>query len=298
MNELKDIIKKYNFNVRKYKKIGNAHIIYTDKGNYCLKKKKKHNAKDVINYLRAKQFNNILDIKSDDNDEFEITNYIEEIPFLIEDKAIEAIYLMSMLHNKTTFYKSISLDDVKCFYESHIDTIFNTRNYFDNLCYIFDENLFLAPSNYLFIRNITVIFNCLDYSKYYIEKWYDIVKDKTSKRVVMNHNNLDLSHIVIGNNPYIINWNDSSIDSPVMDLYSFFKKNFSNINISSLFAAYNSKYQLLKEEMFLLFSLLLLPDRIEFSENEICNTKIVYNNYRYLSSVMSFVSQYNLKYNK
>ena len=249
-------------------------------------------------YLKAKQFNNILDIECDDSDRFEITRYVEEVPFLIEDKAMEAVYLLSMLHNKTTFYKSISLDDVKCFYERHCDEIINLRDYFNNLCYIFDENLFLSPSNYLFIRNVTVIFNALDSSKYYIDKWYDIMKDKNSKRVVMNHNNLELSHIIIGDHPYIINWNNASVDSPVMDLYNFFRKNFFNINIESLFLVYNSKYQLTTDELFLLFSLLLLPLKVDFSGWEIENTKNVYDTYRYLDSVISFVSKYNLKYDK
>ena len=298
MNDLRNIIKKYNFNIKKYKKIGNVHILCTNNGTYCLKERKRKDIKKIIEYLKAKQFHNILDIKSDDRDDFEITDYIEEVPFLKEDKAMEAVYLISMLHNKTTFYKSISLDEVKCFYENHIDKIIDLRNYIDNLCYSFDENLFLSSSQYLFIKNITILFNSLDYSKHYIEKWYNIVKNKTSKRVVMNHNNLDLSHIIIGNKPYIINWNKASIDSPVMDLYSLFKKNFLDININSLFNVYTSKYQLLKEEMFLLFSLLLLPEKIEFSDCEIHNTKIVYDHYKYLSSVMSFVSEYNLKYNK
>lgn len=298
MNDLKDIIKKYNFCVKGYKRLGKVHILYTDKGVFCLKEKQRSDIKEVIEYLKAKQFNNVLDIECDNCDKFEITRYVEEVPFLLEDKAMEAIYLLSMLHNKTTFYKSISLDEVKCFYENVSDKIMELREYYNNLCYIFDENLFLSPSNYLFVRNVSVIFNSLDYSKYYIDKWYDIMKDKNSKRVVLDHNNLELSHIIIGDNPYIINWNKASIDTPVMDLYYFFRKNFLNINMESLFSAYNSKYQLSQDEMLLLFSLLLIPFKIELSNYEIENTKIVYDSYRYLSCVNSFVSKYNLKYDK
>ena len=296
MNELKKIIKKYRFNVKKYKKIGKTHIISTDNETYCLKRKERKDLDKILGYLKAKQFNNILNVNQDD--EYEFTNYIEELPILDEDKAMEAIYLMSMLHNKTTFYKSISLDDVKCFYENQIDKIVELKSYFDNLCYIYDSDLFLAPSKYLFIRNVTVLFNALDYSKIYINKWYDIAKNKNNKRVVMNHNNLELSHIIVSNNSYLLNWNKATIDTPIMDLFHFFKNNFLIININSLFKTYNSKYQLLPEELFLLFSLLLLPDKIEFSSNEINNTKEVYNIYKYLSNVMNFISEYDLKYNK
>lgn len=296
MNELKKIIKKYGFNVKKYRKNGKIHIISTDNGTYCLKKKQRDDLDKIMSYLKAKQFNNVLNVNQDD--EYEITNYIEELPVLNEDKAMEAIYLMSMLHNKTTFYKSISLDDVKCFYENQVDKIIELKSYFDNLCYIYDSDLFLSPSRYLFIRNISFLFNALDYSKLYINKWYDIVKNKNNKRVVMNHNNLDLSHIIMSNNSYLLNWNKATIDSPIMDLYNFFKNNFLHININSLFSVYNSKYQLLQEELFLLFSLLLLPNKIEFSSSEINNTKEVYDLYKYLYNIMDFISEYNVKYNK
>lgn len=298
MNDLKEIIKKYGFAVNKYKRVGNLHILYTDKGNFCLKKKKRQDIADIISYLKAKHFNNVLEFLSDENDEFEVTRYISEVPLLNEDKAMEAIYLISMLHNKTTFYKSISLDEVKCFYEQKVDEITNLKSYFDNLCYIFDENLFMSPSQYLFVRNITILYNALDYSKYYIDKWYNIMKNKTTKRVVMNHNNLELSHVISSDNTYFINWNEASIDVPIMDLYKFFRNNFLLIDICSLFQVYTSKYQLFKEEYYLLFSLLLIPLNFEFLDCEIENTKMVYDNYKYLSSVLSFISKNNLENNK
>lgn len=298
MNDLREVIDKYGFGVKKYKQIGSVHILYTDNGTYCLKKKKREDIKDVINYLKAKQFNNILLPKSDNSDRYEITDYIEEVPFLEEDKAMEAIYLISMLHNKTTFYKSISLDEVKCFYEKNTNHIIEMKNYYESLCYRYEENLFLSPSQYLFIRNITVIFNALDYSKFYIDKWYDIAKTKNSRRVAMNHNNLELSHVIVGENPYIINWNDASIDMPIMDLYYFFRKNFLSINMFSLFQVYTSKYQLLAEEIFLLFSLLLIPEKLELKDYDIYNTRVVYDNYKYLSNVLDFISKNNLKYDK
>lgn len=150
-----------------------------------------------------------------------MTPYINEIPMQDEDKATEMMYILSMLHNKTTFYKSISLDEVKCFYEDHVDKLLQIRNYYDNLCYMYDENKFLSPSEYLLIRNIAQIFNTIDLSKHFIELWYTIAKEKTSKRMSLNHNNLDLSHILVGDNSYLISWNRANFDSPVNDLASF-----------------------------------------------------------------------------
>lgn len=298
MNDLKEIITKYGFIVNKYKKTGNIHILDTNKGVFCLKKKKRKDINNVISYLKAKQFNNILEFLSDESDDYEVTRYIQEVTLPDEDKAMEAIYLISMLHNKTTFYKSISLDEVKCFYEKQTDNITSLKSYFDNLCYIFDENAFMSPSQYLFVRNITVLYNALDYSKHYIDKWYNVMKNKTTKRVVMNHNNLDLTHIISSEHTYFINWNNASYDTPIMDLYMFFRTNFLHIDICALFEVYISKYQLFKEEYFLLFSMLLIPLNFEFIDCEIENTKMVYDNYKYLSQVLSFVSKNNLENNK
>lgn len=298
MNSLKNIIKKYGFVVKKYKRLGKVHILDTDKGVYCLKRKENKNIDNIHHYLKSKHFNNILDFKSDEEDEFEITRYVSNVSILNEEKAMEAIYLMSMLHNRTTFYKSISLDEVKCFYEEFLDRINDIRNYYDNVCYMVDENLFMSPSQYLLVRNISLIYISLDYSKKFIDKWYDIMKDKSSKRVVMNHNNLELSHVLIDENPYLINWNKASFDTPVMDLYSFFRNNFLYINIDSLFNVYISKYQLLKEEYFLLFSFLLVPSKLNFNNSEIENTKNIYDCYIYLSNIREFISRNNLKENK
>ena len=156
MNSTRDFSRKYNLSVNKHKIIGNRKILYTNKGIYSLKKKKRKDLNKIFDYLKAKQFNNILENKSDELDSYEVTDYIEEINFPIEEKAQEAIYLLSILHNKTTFYKNISLDEVKCFYEEHIEKINGVRNHIDNLCHLYDEDLFLSPSRYLFLRNITL----------------------------------------------------------------------------------------------------------------------------------------------
>jgi len=298
MNNVRNFSRKYKISIKKYKMVGKTKILYTDNGTYCLKPKERKDINKVIDYLKTKQFNNILDFRSDDCDEYEITDYIEEIEVPKEEKAMEAIYLISMLHNKTTFYKNISLDEVKCFYEEHINKIKDIRNYIDNLCYMYDNNLFPSPSEYIFLRNVTLLYNSLDYSKHYINKWYEIMKNKSSRRIVMNHNNLDLSHLLIGKNPYLINWNNAILAPPVVDLCTFFKKNYQDINIQSLLGVYTSKYQLLQEEYFLLFALLLLPEKIELTEIEIENTRIIYNYYKYISLVLEFVSNYDLKCNK
>ena len=48
MNELKKIIRKYGFNVKKYKQNGKIHIISTDSGTYCIKKKQREDLDKIL----------------------------------------------------------------------------------------------------------------------------------------------------------------------------------------------------------------------------------------------------------
>lgn len=294
MNDIREIIDKYQFVVKKYKKKGNVHILDTDNGRFCLKKKCDNKVYETIKYLKSKHFNNFVDFYSEENDRFCITKYIDDDNLLKEDKAIELIYLISMLHNRTTFYKSISLDEVKCFYEEKINQLNDIRNYYDNLCYVFDNDVFISPSKYLLLRNISLIFKSVDYSKKYLDMWYEIMKNKKSKRVVLNHNNLDLSHILISGVSYLINWEKAYFDTPVVDLCHFFRKEFLNVDIKMLFNVYLSKYQFLKEEFCLLNSVLLIPFIIEFDNYEIENSKKVYELVCYLNYIKDFVLENNL----
>lgn len=295
-NDLKKVIKKYGLVVNKYKNIGKVYFLDTDKGNFCLKKK--IDDKGIYSYLKSRKFNNFLEGKADREDYYEITDYVCCSLYSKEEKALEMIYLISMLHNKTTCYKRISIDDVKSFYESFIENIENIKNYYYNFFDEFECDVFLSPSKYLFIRNCSYIYSSLDSCRKCIDKWYFIMKDKSTRRVVLNHNNLELEHLLINENSYLINWENAVFDSPVIDLHNFIRNNYYYIDVESLFRIYISKYQLFSEEYYLLFSLLLLPNKFGFDKDEITNTKNGYNFFSYLTTVTKFVSSYELKNNK
>ena len=57
------------------------------------------------------------------------------------------------------------------------------------------------------------------YSKNELEKWYELVKNSHKKRLVVLHNNLDLSHFLRNSKSYLISWDKSKIDIPIFDLY-------------------------------------------------------------------------------
>ena len=273
------------------KKIDNLEII-SNYDNVICRKKINYNINNVYNYLKSRNFKNILDYQL--NNGYVVRNYIEEINITKEDKLNELIYIISMLHTKTTHYKTVSINDIKIFYEKMTDEIIDIKKYYNNICEKYDHFIFLRPSIYYLINNISIILISLDNSKYFLDKWYEIIKDKKRKRVVLNHNNLKITNLLVSNFSYLINFDKCIIDYPIYDLVSIFKNNYEYLDMIDIFNIYNSKYNLYEEEKYLLFSILLKIDKIEFNKSDIVNTRKVVKLISYLKKVSEFL-KYNVK---
>ena len=291
MNNLKDIVNDFNFKVRKCSYCNNARILDTDKGRFIVKKRKHHND-ELFHYLQAKNFNNFINIYNN-NSKYEIYPFVEEVTVTPEEKALDIIYLISILHNKTTFYKTTEIDTLKNIYEDINHKLIYLSHYYDNLKIIVEENNYMSPSGYLLLRNSSIIFRAIEESKYFIDKWYEKAKNKKNYRVSTIHNNLELDHLIKSDTTYLISWDNSCKASPIYDLLSLYKNTYDKVEFSSLFEVYNSKYPLFEEELYLLFALLLVPNKIDLSNREIINTKEVYELTNYLILTTNFVSKYH-----
>jgi len=266
--------------------IDNLKIIEKNKSKIC-RKKVNSDTTSILDYLNSKNFLNY--IKTTYIDGYEEREYIDEINISTEDKLKELIYLISLLHIKTTHYKKYSLNDIKVFYEKITEEIYYIKEYYNELVEKNDHFLLLNPSIRLLINKISLILISLDNSKYFLDKWYEIAKEKQRRRVVLNHNNLKLSNILINNNSYLINFNNYIIDYPIYDLISLFKNNYKAIDMIDIFRVYNNKYGLLEEEKYLFFSLLLKIDIIKLNNIEIINTRNIDNLINYLEEVSNFL---------
>lgn len=291
MNNLKKITSNFDFKVNKCTYCNNVRILDTDKGMFVAKRKNRSN-NDLFKYLQTKNFTNFLNMY-DSSEDYEIYPYINEIDLTDEERAIDIIYLISILHNKTTFYKEVDLDKIKEIYEDINNKLIYLTNYYDNLRIIFEEEMYPAPSHYLLLRNISIIFRSIDDSKKFIDKWYDKIKNKKNFRVATIHNYLELNHLLKGEDTYLISWDKSIKASPIYDLLTFYKNSYQIVDFSSLFEIYNSKYPLTREELYLLYSLLLVPEKLALENSEIVNTKEVYLLTSYLIKTEEFISKYN-----
>jgi len=290
MNKIKELLREKELKPTKYTKKGNATIVDTDNGRFVLKKKKNDNER-TYNYLKSRNFNyfpNLIDANID----YEIYNYVEEVEIPNEQKLLDIIHIMSLLHNKTTYYKEVDEDKFKEIYETINSEINYLYNYYSDINTVIDGKVYMDPGEYLLARNISKVYAALTFCQMELESWYNIVKDKRKQRYVVLHNNLELSHLLANDNPSLISWDKSKVDIPIYDFLNLYKKHGLDYEFTDLLKIYESNYPLLMEERKLLFILISLPEKIEFNDTIFNNCKKISNHLDYLFKTEKLISPY------
>ena len=153
---------------------------------------------------------------------------------------------------------------------------------------VIESENYMSPSHYFLARNITNIFNALDYCEYELKKWYEQVKDLKKIRKVIIHNNLDLSHYM---NNKLISWGKSKFDLPIFDLEQLYRRTYNDFVWDELLSSYLSQNMLQEEEIKLLYIIISIPDEINFSNSEYQNTIIVSNLISYISKTSQLIEE-------
>lgn len=261
------LLKKNNLKTRSYKKNGKVILVDTNEGKKVIKKGKNN----IYKYLESRDFNYFPSVRLDED--YEILDYVEEIEMPSEQKITDMMKLIALLHNKTTYYKEIVEDEFQKIYDDISNNIDYLNSYYTDIISIIETHEYMSPSEYLLARNISKIFNSLNFSKYELDNWYRMVENKKKQRYVVLHNNLELDHFIKNYNSYLISWEKAKIDIPIFDIYKLYKKHCLDFDFSTLFKIYENDYPLLEEERKLLFVLISLPDKIEFNDTEYEMTK-------------------------
>ena len=173
MKEINELIREYKPNG--YKKLGNVILVNTKEDKLIIKKKTNDN--NIYEYLNSRSFRYYPRI-IDENDNYRITEYIKEIDYPEEQKIIDMINLISLLHNKTTFYKDVDEDDYKKIYEDIDGNIEYLKSYYIDMITIIESKVYMSPSEYLLARNISKVFASLNYFENELEQWLEIRSDK------------------------------------------------------------------------------------------------------------------------
>lgn len=261
MNDVRDILNRYALVPNKLTLVNGVKIINTDKGRFVFKKNKNINLLNTYKYLKNRSFE-YIPRKINNEEDYDVYEYIEDNNEPIEQKILDLIHVVTLLHMKTTFYKEVDIDDYKVIYESVNNEIDDVYKYYNNMMDIIDTKIYMAPSEYLIARNISKIYESLKYAKDGIDKWYELVKDKRKIRVVNIHNNLSVDHYLKSDKPYLISWEKSRIDIPIYDLLILYNNHYLDMEFSDVFYEYEKRYPLLEEERTLLFVLIAIPKRI------------------------------------
>ena len=261
---------------------GNVKILECTSGKYVVKEKCNKCIRELYNYLNSRSFNYYPKLISDNRDSINVYEYIEDVSIDDEQKLYDLINVISLLHNKTSYYKEVTNDKVKSIYEELLGRVVFMEEYFNKLIYEIEDNIFVSPSNNLILNNSSKIFESMTFLKNEIEEWYKISIDSNKMRVSLVHNNLSLDHYIKNDNDYLISWDNYIIDSPIIDIVKLYKSIYLDMDFSESLRIYLEKFPLNESEKKLLFIMLVMPDEINLSNDELKN---VYNVRKYLDYI-------------
>lgn len=283
---LKDIYKPYRYTIK-----GKAIILESTSGNVVVKPREK-DLRKIYQYLSSRSFYGFPRLIDDSREEVDVFPYIEETPLPKEQKAEDLINLLASLHTKTAYFKTVSRDTYQEIYEAVESNISYLKHYYESLFDMYFTEEYMSPSHYFLMRNLSKIFSSLDFSKSELESWFSLVKEEKRQRVCTIHNNVSLEHFLKGDQDYLISWDKSKVDSPVIDLVTFYQREYFDLDFESLFQSYQKKFPWNEAEKKLFFILISLPQKVSFSESEFENCHALRNALDYLYKTEELIRPY------
>ena len=264
---LKAIYKPYRYTIK-----GNVTFIETTSGNFIIKEKKK-DVKKLFNYLKSRNFNNYPPLIDGNRKDVNVYSYIEKIDMPKEQMAQDIIHLLADLHTKTSYFKEISENHYKTIYEDINSNINYLKHYYNSKYDTYFNEIYTSPSHYLLLRNYYKINEVLIFCETELNNWYELIKKEKKIRVSVVHNNISLDHFIKNDKDYLISWDNYKIDTPILDIVSFYKNEYINLNFEELLNQYLNNFNLYEYEKKLLFILILLPPVVKEELSEFNNTK-------------------------
>lgn len=250
---------------------GNVKIIETEDKKVVIKKKSK-DMNSLFDYLNRRNFLCYPNIEKETRNDVEYEYYNEKKYFNQNDDE-DFIRTIADLHYKTTYYKDVSRLKYKDIYNTLIDNIDYLKDYYEKYISEADIETYMSPSNYLFVRNYSIVNSSLFYIEKELNAWYNLVKDKTKERVSVVHNNLRKDNFLRSDKDLLTGWENYMVDTPILDIYKLYKNEYKNIDFKSMFKVYNDIFKLTKEELKLFFIMISMPKKLKKTDNEFNNVR-------------------------
>lgn len=289
--ELRDLFDRNHIITKRITIKNNVRIIDSGKAQFVIKRRDK-TLEPIYKYLKSRSFEYYPEILYQ-TDNYDVYRYVDDAEIPTEERAEDIIKLVTLLHSKTTFYKEIDDNTYKELYEGVIEQLEYLMNYYNDIAEIIEKEEYMSPSHYYFIRNISKVFSALNYCRYHIDRWYEVIEEKKRIRVVQLHNNLSLDHYLMeGDRPYLISWRLSKRDLPIHDLIKLYKQYYKELDFCELLRQYERSYPMLPEERELFFVLISIPERLDFREGEYHMCEKVQKFYDYLLNSEKLIDDY------
>ena len=257
---------------------GKTKIFESDDEKYVLKDKNK-SVKDLFDYLDSRNYSSHPKVIE------ECGNKIK-YEFFNGDKnnSLPALSRhIANLHSSTTYYKDVSTSKYKNIYNKLIDNVDYLKEFYQKKILQVDNEIYMSPSSYLFARNYALFNSNLVFIEKELNKWYNLVKDKTRERVTVVHNNLCKDNLLIGKDEILTGWDNFIVDTPVLDLYKLYKNEYLDNDFKEMLSNYLKDYCLTKEEISLLTFLISMPPILKEEANELSKVKEVKELITYLT---------------
>ena len=279
-------------------KLSKCTIIDSSDGRFVCKPCEEKNLRDLFLYLKGRNFTEFPNIVDDSRSGMYIFEYLDGYSYPLEQKGLDLIKLLASLHEKTSYMREVREDKYKEIFENLKNNLSYYKYQYEKMCNDIEEEIFMSPSHYLFIRNYSKLVNQLKFCENKLNDWYSEVKDKREIRVCTVHNNISLDHYIKGDREALISWEKSTVDSPILDIYSLYQKEWMNLEFKSILSSYLKYYPLNKDELDLLLIMLCMPKDIVFLPNEFKSCENVESILDYVFKTEELVKPYYLKEDK
>ena len=258
----------------------------------CVLKKYNQNVLDIYSIFDMCGFGNYCNILSYDEEyiRYELLkckNCFERI------RGIDFINVVALMHDKTQKYIDVDSSKYKNIYDLILGNINYLKEYCDNMIESIEFEKYMKPSSYLIARNYSIIVQSLDFASSSLEKWFKSVENNLSDRVCVVHNNLSLDHFIFSDKPYLISFDRAMVDTPVLDLYILYKKEFNNLNFDLLFNEYNNIFALNDDEKLLFYVLISITPKIEIYNDEFNDCININYIFKYIYKTLKFINKNN-----
>jgi len=294
MNNSIDVLKKI-YKPYRYTLLGKCTLLESTSGNIIIKEKGNVNISELFNYLKARNFNKFPKLIEDNRDDVNVYEYVSDVAFPKDQKMNDLIETIADLHNKTSYKKEVTDDKFKEIYENILANILYKENFYNELVNIAEDSIFPSPSSQILLINSSKIFSALDFSKRELEEWFRLVSEKKKQKVSLIHGNLKLEHYIRNENEYLISWDNSKIDTPILDLVKLYQNEGLNVDFSEKFEKYLSHYSLDDDELKLFFILIAIPLEVNLNNIEIDNVKQIRTVIDYVFKTEELIRPYYAK---